>query len=67
MANSTVACPHHHSLCAKHAELEREIEAELNRPKPDDLILQDLKRRKLRLKDKIEDHFYEPVRELEAA
>lgn len=41
------------SLKAKHAELEQAIEIESNRPLPDELVLHDLKRRKLRIKDEI--------------
>ncbi|MET0250661.1 MAG: DUF465 domain-containing protein [Novosphingobium sp.] len=42
---------HMSALQAKHAGLERMIQQELNRPAPDDAILQDLKRRKLRAKE----------------
>lgn len=41
------------SLAAKHANLEKAIEDEVNRPAPDCLSLSDLKRRKLRIKDEI--------------
>jgi hypothetical protein len=41
------------SLKAKHAELDEAIEIENNRPLPDELLLHDLKRRKLRIKDEI--------------
>jgi hypothetical protein len=44
---------HMSALQAKHAGLERMIQQELNRPSPDESILQDLKRRKLRLKDEL--------------
>ena len=42
---------HMSALQTKHAGLERLIQEELNRPAPNDAILQDLKRRKLRVKD----------------
>ena len=44
---------HMSALQAKHAGLERLIQQELTRPAPDDAILQDLKRRKLRVKDEL--------------
>ena len=67
MANSTEACPHHQSLCDRHAGLEAKIRAEMNRPKPDDLVLQKLKRRKLRLKERMGNLVPEPMRQREAA
>ena len=42
------------SLRAKHAELEAEIDVEVHRPHPDDGRLVELKKEKLRVKDKIE-------------
>ncbi len=42
------------SLQLKHAGLERQIENELSRPMPDLAMLQQLKKRKLRLKEAIE-------------
>ena len=47
---------HLSALIEKHAGLERQIQDELNRPAPDDSILQDLKKRKLRIKDAITHH-----------
>lgn len=44
---------HTSALEAKHAGLERMIQQELTRPSPNDVLLQDLKRRKLRVKDAI--------------
>ena len=44
---------HQNALQAKHAGLERMIQQELTRPAPDEAILRDLKRRKLRLKDEL--------------
>ncbi|MGB8273849.1 MAG: YdcH family protein [Alphaproteobacteria bacterium] len=41
------------SLQTKHAELEQAIEVENNRPLPDELHIQELKRQKLRIKDEI--------------
>ena len=45
---------HVSSLQLKHAGLERQIEEELNRPMPDTAMLQELKKRKLRVKEQIE-------------
>jgi hypothetical protein len=45
--------PHVSALQLKHAGLERQIEAELNRPLPDLAALQVLKRRKLRIKEEL--------------
>lgn len=44
---------HVESLRAKHAELEHQLEEEEHRPHPDDMIVADLKRQKLRIKDQI--------------
>jgi hypothetical protein len=44
---------HVQALQQKHEGLERQIHAELSRPQPDDAILTDLKRQKLRIKDEI--------------
>jgi hypothetical protein len=41
------------SLKDKHHELEQAIESENNRPLPDELLIQELKRQKLRIKDEI--------------
>lgn len=41
------------SLSSKHAELEQAIEDENHRPLPDNLLITQLKRRKLRIKDEI--------------
>ena len=41
------------SLAAKHANLEKEIQDEAERPVPNPLSLGELKRRKLRVKDRI--------------
>lgn len=45
---------HIDQLGLKHATLERAIETENNRPHPDNGILLQLKREKLRVKDEIE-------------
>lgn len=41
------------ALQAKHEGLERRIREELNRPAPDESMVQTLKKRKLRLKEEI--------------
>ncbi len=50
---------HVRTLKAKHAALESRIEEECQRPLPDSMVLADLKRQKLRIKEelyKIEQH-----------
>ena len=47
---------HMSALVEKHAGLERKIQYEMNRPAPDDALLHELKKRKLRLKDAITQH-----------
>jgi hypothetical protein len=37
----------------RHRELEQQLRTELKRPEPDNLAIQDLKRRKLQIKDDI--------------
>ncbi|MCR5872183.1 MULTISPECIES: YdcH family protein [unclassified Sphingomonas] len=44
---------HLSALEAKHATLDRKIVAELQRPAPDQMIIADLKRRKLKVKEEI--------------
>jgi hypothetical protein len=44
---------HVNALQMKHAGLERQIHEELNRPHPDLVTVQTLKRRKLRIKDEL--------------
>ncbi|MEM7171997.1 MAG: DUF465 domain-containing protein [Pseudomonadota bacterium] len=46
---------HYHALVSKHRGIEAAIASELKRPLPDGFVLQRLKRRKLLLKDQIED------------
>jgi hypothetical protein len=45
---------HLSALQLKHAGLERQIQAELNRPMPDNSVLQTLKKRKLRVKEELQ-------------
>ena len=47
---------HMSALVEKHAGLECKIQEEMNRPAPDDALLHELKKRKLRLKDAITQH-----------
>jgi len=47
---------HMSALLEKHAGLERQIQDEMNRPAPDDALVHDLKKRKLRIKDEITHH-----------
>ncbi len=41
------------SLRGRHASLEATIESEVTRPRPDEVLVHDLKRQKLRIKDEI--------------
>jgi hypothetical protein len=43
--------PHLESLKIKHADLDAKIAAEEGRPHPDDDVIHDLKKQKLRIKD----------------
>ena len=45
---------HVSALELKHEGFERKIEEELSRPLPDDVVLQTLKKRKLRIKEELE-------------
>ena len=47
---------HLSSLENKHAGIERRLHEELSRPQPDDAVLQDLKKRKLRIKEQMQHH-----------
>lgn len=49
MENSHVSALH-----TKHEGIERRLHEELSRPMPDDVVIQDLKKRKLRIKEEIE-------------
>ena len=44
---------HAAALQSKHEGLERRIRDEMNRPSPDETILQSLKKRKLRIKEEL--------------
>ena len=44
---------HAASLQTKHADLEKAIHLEMTRPAPDDAMLSDLKRRKLKIKQQL--------------
>ena len=44
---------HHETLRQRHAQLESEIETETNRPAPDELLIQTLKKKKLLLKEEM--------------
>jgi hypothetical protein len=41
------------SLKSKHAALDATLQSEVARPRPDDTLMHDLKRQKLRIKDEI--------------
>jgi hypothetical protein len=45
---------HIQELSDKHHKLDEQIQEELHRPLPDDLMISELKKRKLRLKEEIE-------------
>ncbi len=47
---------HHASLMAKHATLDRRIMMESQRPMPDALIIADLKKQKLKIKEELAAH-----------
>ena len=47
---------HLSALELKHAGIERQLHEELSRPMPDVAILQDLKKRKLRIKEQMQRH-----------
>lgn len=42
------------SLMAKHAALENQIHQEQRRPHPDDILVHELKRQKLKIKDELQ-------------
>ena len=44
---------HMDALETKHADLDRRIESETLRPRPDEILLHDLKKRKLRIKEEM--------------
>lgn len=45
---------HVNSLQLKHAGLERKLQEEMRRPMPDEAVIQEIKKRKLRIKEEIE-------------
>ncbi|WP_188771958.1 YdcH family protein [Novosphingobium endophyticum] len=45
---------HVSALQLKHAGIERQLHDEMTRPRPDNAVIQSLKKRKLRLKEEIE-------------
>ena len=45
---------HVSSLQYKHAGLERKLQEEMSRPMPDEAVVRELKKRKLRIKEEIE-------------
>lgn len=47
---------HHSALSAKHAVLDQRIESESHRPNPDTILLADLKKQKLRVKEEMAAH-----------
>ena len=47
---------HLSALEIKHAGIERQLHKELSRPLPDDAVVQDLKKRKLKLKEQMLRH-----------
>jgi hypothetical protein len=47
---------HLSALEFKHAGIERQLHEELSRPMPDDALVQDLKKRKLRIKEQLLRH-----------
>ena len=49
------------SLRAMHASLEQKIDDENHRPHPDDFRISELKREKLRIKDRIHGHGANPL------
>ncbi len=44
---------HLSALETKHASLDRQIADEIHRPRPDEVLIAELKKRKLRLKDEM--------------
>ena len=44
---------HVDALRSKHAEIDRMIQEEEHRPHPDDMLITELKRQKLRIKDQL--------------
>lgn len=51
--NDTMENAHVDALASKHAALQAKIDAEEQRPHPDDVVLHQLKKEKLKLKDEM--------------
>ena len=47
---------HRSALQLKHAGIDRQLHQEMSRPLPNDAVLQDLKKRKLRIKEEMLRH-----------
>lgn len=47
------AAEHIAALKAKHAELEQMLQDEVNHPHPNDVLIADIKKQKLRIKDQL--------------
>lgn len=47
---------HVNALQLKHARFERRLQEEMNRPMPDDVVIQNLKKQKLRIKEELQDN-----------
>lgn len=45
---------HISALQLKHAGIDRQLTQEMSRPLPDDVVVQDLKKRKLRIKEEMQ-------------
>lgn len=52
----TMDTSHANALLQKHAVLDRQIQEEMSRPMPDDVMIQQLKKQKLRLKEELARH-----------
>src|SRR3546814_5808333 len=52
----TMDTSHANALLQKHAVLDRQIREEMSRPMPDDVMIQQLKKQKLRLKEELARH-----------
>ena len=48
-----MASSHVNALQSKHAGLEAQLRAEMNRPAPDNAMIQQLKKRKLKIKEEL--------------
>lgn len=47
---------HESALAAKHAGLDQKIDAEMQRPSPDQIKLAELKKQKLKIKEQMQPH-----------